>query len=100
MCAASLHFVKIRGIKTNLPFLENVLRHPEFLAGDAKTSFIEVCGLIRGGKEVGRFLLVGKRAPVRAGQVVGERVFLSKLYMCCLFMLACKSLWTSAIEQL
>jgi len=32
---------QIRGIKTNIPFLENVLRHPEFLAGDAKTSFIE-----------------------------------------------------------
>jgi acetyl/propionyl-CoA carboxylase alpha subunit len=32
---------QIRGIKTNIPFLENVLRHPEFLAGEAKTSFIE-----------------------------------------------------------
>lgn len=31
----------IRGVKTNIPFLENVLRHPEFLAGDATTSFIE-----------------------------------------------------------
>ncbi len=31
----------MRGIKTNLLFLENVLRHPEFLAGDATTKFIE-----------------------------------------------------------
>jgi hypothetical protein len=32
---------QIRGIRTNLPFLENVLRHPEFLAGQATTFFIE-----------------------------------------------------------
>lgn len=25
---------QIRGVKTNIPFLENVLRHPEFLAGE------------------------------------------------------------------
>ena len=31
----------IRGVKTNIPFLENVLRHPEFLCGEATTSFIE-----------------------------------------------------------
>ena len=32
---------KIRGIKTNIPFLENVLKHPEFLAGAPTTAFIE-----------------------------------------------------------
>uniref|UniRef100_A0A7R9V6Z0 Pyruvate carboxylase n=1 Tax=Chlamydomonas euryale TaxID=1486919 RepID=A0A7R9V6Z0_9CHLO len=32
---------QVRGIKTNIAFLENVMRHPEFLAGNAKTSFIE-----------------------------------------------------------
>jgi len=32
---------QIRGIKTNISFLENVLRHPEFLEGECKTSFIE-----------------------------------------------------------
>eukprot|EP00798_Chlamydomonas_sp_ICE-L_P008825 gene8825-67_t len=37
----ALNEFQIRGIKTNIPFLENVLRHPEFLSGDAKTSFIE-----------------------------------------------------------
>lgn len=31
----------IRGVKTNIPFLENVFRHPEFLSGGATTSFIE-----------------------------------------------------------
>jgi pyruvate carboxylase len=31
----------VRGVKTNLVFLENVLRHPEFLGGGATTSFIE-----------------------------------------------------------
>ncbi|PNH09743.1 Pyruvate carboxylase 1, partial [Tetrabaena socialis] len=33
--------LSIRGIKTNLPFLENVMRHPEFLSGEATTFFIE-----------------------------------------------------------
>lgn len=32
---------QVRGIKTNIIFLENVLRHPEFLAGESTTSFIE-----------------------------------------------------------
>ena len=32
---------RIRGVATNLPFLENVLRHPEFLAGTYTTRFID-----------------------------------------------------------
>lgn len=36
-----LHCLQIRGIKTNIPFMENVLRHPVFLAGHATTGFIE-----------------------------------------------------------
>ena len=32
---------RIRGVKTNIPFLENVMRHPDFLAGRCDTSFIE-----------------------------------------------------------
>ena len=31
----------VRGVKTNVVFLENVFRHPEFLSGKATTSFIE-----------------------------------------------------------
>lgn len=41
---------QVRGIKTNIPFLENVFRHPEFLAGAPTTSFIE-----RNSKELFRF---------------------------------------------
>ncbi|MEW5308009.1 MAG: hypothetical protein WDW36_010371, partial [Sanguina aurantia] len=37
----ALNEFQIRGIKTNIAFLENVVRHPEFLAGDATTYFIE-----------------------------------------------------------
>lgn len=40
-CTRCDHHLQIRGIKTNIPFLENVLRHPTFLAGDATTAFIE-----------------------------------------------------------
>jgi len=32
---------RIRGVKTNIPFLENVLKHPDFLAGVCTTKFIE-----------------------------------------------------------
>jgi pyruvate carboxylase len=32
---------RIRGVKTNIPFLENVLKHPDFLNGNCTTKFIE-----------------------------------------------------------
>ncbi|MBO9130303.1 pyruvate carboxylase [Bacillus sp. 165] len=32
---------RIRGIKTNIPFLENVVKHPNFLSGAYDTSFID-----------------------------------------------------------
>ncbi|KAK9800249.1 hypothetical protein WJX73_006193 [Symbiochloris irregularis] len=37
----ALHEFHIRGVKTNIAFLQNVFRHPEFLSGEATTSFIE-----------------------------------------------------------
>ena len=45
LAAAKLHRAlaefRIRGVKTNIPFLQNVLRHPTFLSGDARTDFID-----------------------------------------------------------
>jgi pyruvate carboxylase len=32
---------RIRGVKTNIPFLENVVEHPDFRAGQVTTGFIE-----------------------------------------------------------
>lgn len=32
---------RVRGVKTNIPFLENVIRHPVFLAGKCTTTFIQ-----------------------------------------------------------
>lgn len=32
---------RIRGVKTNIPFLINVMQHPSFLTGDYHTSFID-----------------------------------------------------------
>jgi pyruvate carboxylase len=32
---------RVRGVKTNIPFLQRVLSHPTFLAGDARTNFID-----------------------------------------------------------
>ncbi|MCL6522941.1 MAG: ATP-grasp domain-containing protein, partial [Firmicutes bacterium] len=33
--------IRVRGVRTNLPFLENVVRHPLFLAGRAAVDFVE-----------------------------------------------------------
>ena len=32
---------RVRGVKTNIPFVENVIRHPTFRAGNCTTTFIE-----------------------------------------------------------
>ncbi|ERM16479.1 pyruvate carboxylase [Brevibacillus laterosporus] len=37
----SLREFRIRGVKTNLPFLKNVVTHPDFLSGNYNTSFID-----------------------------------------------------------
>ena len=37
----SLREFRIRGVKTNIAFLENLILHPTFLAGEATTSFID-----------------------------------------------------------
>ncbi|RAZ69964.1 pyruvate carboxylase [Planococcus maitriensis] len=37
----NLQEFRIRGIKTNIPFLENVVKHPNFINGDFDTSFID-----------------------------------------------------------
>ncbi len=37
----NLQEFRIRGIKTNIPFLENVVKHPNFISGDFNTSFID-----------------------------------------------------------
>ena len=37
----ALREFRIRGVKTNLPFLENVVQHPDFLNGNYNTTFIE-----------------------------------------------------------
>jgi pyruvate carboxylase len=37
----SLAEFRVRGVRTNLPFLQNVIRHPRFLAGTTDTRFID-----------------------------------------------------------
>ncbi len=37
----SLREFRIRGIKTNIPFLENAVKHPTFLAGQTTTRFVD-----------------------------------------------------------
>jgi pyruvate carboxylase len=37
----ALREFRIRGVKTNIPFLENVVRHPQFRAGTATTRLID-----------------------------------------------------------
>ncbi len=37
----ALREFRIRGVKTNIPFLENLILHPHFKSGDATTTFID-----------------------------------------------------------
>lgn len=37
----SLKEFRLRGVKTNIPFLENVVQHPRFLKGDCDTTFVD-----------------------------------------------------------
>ena len=37
----ALREFRIRGVKTNIPFLENVVNHPTFRTGAATTSFLD-----------------------------------------------------------
>jgi pyruvate carboxylase len=37
----ALREFRIRGVKTNIPFVENVVNHPKFRAGQVTTSFLE-----------------------------------------------------------
>ena len=37
----ALREMRIRGVKTNIPFIENVLHHPTFVSGDATTTLID-----------------------------------------------------------
>ena len=37
----NLQEFRIRGIKTNIPFLENVVKHEKFLNGEYDTTFID-----------------------------------------------------------
>jgi len=37
----ALREFRIRGVKTNIPFLENLISHPRFVSGDATTTFID-----------------------------------------------------------
>ena len=37
----TLQEFRVRGVRTNIPFLDNVVRHPDFLAGRIATTFID-----------------------------------------------------------
>jgi len=37
----ALREFRVRGVKTNIPFLKNLILHPTFLSGDATTTFID-----------------------------------------------------------
>src|SRR5437588_10621118 len=37
----ALREFRIRGVKTNIPFVENVVNHPKFRGGEVTTSFLD-----------------------------------------------------------
>ena len=62
----ALRETRIRGVKTNIGFTLNVLKHPEFRAGAATTSFIEdhpeLFEFSRGGDRASKLLESLRRA--------------------------------------
>jgi len=52
----ALREFRIRGVKTNIPFVENVVNHPKFRTGDVTTSFLDE------SPELFRFRTRGDRA--------------------------------------
>ncbi len=52
----ALREFRIRGVKTNIPFVENVVNHPKFRAGEVTTSFLD------DSPELFRFRTRGDRA--------------------------------------
>ena len=61
---------EILGVKTNLAFLERVVAHPAFLAGDTDTAFIE--------RHKADLLPAAHEVPVEALAAVGARAFLDE----------------------
>ena len=39
--ASAINEVRVRGVKTNIPFVTNILAHPDFVAGRCHTKFID-----------------------------------------------------------
>jgi acetyl/propionyl-CoA carboxylase alpha subunit/acetyl-CoA carboxylase carboxyltransferase component len=65
---------RIEGVATNIAFLQNVLRHPQFAAGDADTRFIETQtrALIEAGDHASWFF--GSEAPAAATALAGAKL--------------------------
>ncbi len=68
--AAALSETAILGVKTNLAFLERVVAHPAFLAGDTDTAFIE--------RHRADLLPRRREVPVEALVAAAARVFLDE----------------------
>jgi len=68
---SALEETAILGVKTNLAFLERVVRHPAFLAGDVDTAFIE--------RHREALLPAAAEVPVEAIVACAVRLFLDEL---------------------
>lgn len=67
---------RIRGVKTNIPFLRNLLNHPTFLAGNVWTTFIddtpELFSLTRSRNRAQRMLNYLADMVVNGSQIKGQ----------------------------
>jgi acetyl-CoA carboxylase biotin carboxylase subunit len=57
---------RILGIKTTLPFFERVLAHPDFVAGDFDTAFVETVLAARDGRPARTVEIAVAAAAIRA----------------------------------
>mmetsp|Transcript_25627 Transcript_25627/g.66531 ORF Transcript_25627/g.66531 Transcript_25627/m.66531 type:complete len:1181 (-) Transcript_25627:28-3570(-) len=71
----SLRETRIRGVKTNIGFTLNVLKHPEFRAGRATTAFIEdhpeLFEFAKGGDRASKLLMYLAELAVNGRKAVG-----------------------------
>ena len=61
---------QLQGVKTNLAFLERVVRHPAYLAGDTDTAFID--------RHRDDLLPPGGEVPLEALVAAAARVFMDE----------------------
>ncbi len=74
--ARALSEFRLEGVGTNIPFLQNILAHPDFLGGLVHTRWVDenLTGLAAAPDERARFVASAPKTPAPAAGFAGARV--------------------------